>query len=859
MKDIDNTEKIKNMAFETPMMQQYARIKKEYPDTLLFFRLGDFYELFLEDAEIGARILDITLTARNKGKDGKIPMCGVPFHAIDSYLGKIVKAGYKAAICEQVTKPEKGKNIVEREVVRIVTPGTVTDDGILDRKANNFVLALNYTDNLNQQNLPGNHTANYSSGVVAFSYVDISTGDFYVLKKNYKGKDELFRIISNEVKRISPSEILLDRSLYENSELLQLLRDSGQTNIFTHLDSSLSSNAIDQVNYIRGFFDVVSLDVYAIDNDDVEMIDTIYFLLNYLDYTQKSNISHINKIINTTKVKYMRLDSEAIRNLEIFQSNQIGIAKRKDNSLFSVIDYSKTALGSRLLRNWLLYPLIDKSKINKRLSSVEWFLNHRKEKDEVTSTLEHIIDIERTFAKVGVKTANARDLVYLSNSLEKSLDVIKVVENQKTVLSVLELENSTLKNIKDEIKVVIDKINTTIVDEPPLTVREGKMIKKGVNQELDDIKASIEDSKKWIAELEAKERERTGIAKLKVGYNSVFGYYIEVTKANSHLVPDDYIRKQTLVNAERYITEELKYREQIVLNAEEKINEIEYEIFMDLLDEILNWKDSIQAVAKIIAVIDVLSGFANLSLDRNYVKPNIFEPEKFDTKLTESRHPVVETVLQTGEFTPNNCELTKKKYIHLITGPNMAGKSTYIRQVALIQLLAQIGSFVPAYSAEISIVDGIYTRIGAGDALAQGLSTFMVEMIETAKILNNATKHSLVVLDEVGRGTSTIDGLSIAQAVTEYLHNTVGCKTLFATHFHELTQLDLRLKHLDNYHVSILDKDGEIKFLHKVEKGGTDKSYGIEVAKLAGVPDEVISRAKEILSKSQREQLGFGL
>lgn len=817
---------------QTPMMQQYMDIKKEYPDCLLFYRMGDFYELFLEDAEIASKLLDITLTARNKGSDGKIPMCGVPFHSVDQYLAKIVQSGYKAAICEQVSKPTPGKDLVQRKVIRIITPGTVIDENLLDKRKNNYLLVFSS-----------------SKSETAIVYSDISTGEFNLLKINSINLEQ----IKNEIKIIAPSEIVLSTEQYKTDATLTSLSDLESINL-NHYEFE-NTNLERGLNRIKDAFGVKSLSVFEIDETDQLAIEAINKLLDYLEYTQKGQSKNLSRIKNHRTENFLRLDSESILNLELFRSNKT-FSSAKDASFINLIDKTQTPMGARLLREWVIKPLVSKKQIDSRLSAVKLLTESHNLRSNLLESLKKINDIERIMARLGSGTGNARDLRNLTSSLDSALHALEIIKEQKEF-------SEYLSNLSQEqtnhIKETIQLINDTIVEEPPFSIREGRMIKEGVNEKLDEINSNIESSKFWIENLETTEKQLTGISNLKVGFNSVFGYYIEVTKSNTHMVPDHYHRKQTLVNAERYITQELKEKEDIVLSAKEKIDELEFEIFSDTVRKTFEYIKGISILSTIIANIDCLCGFAVLALDRNYVLPNINEENHFDTLITEGRHPVVESVLNRGEFAPNSTDLNKKAFLHLITGPNMAGKSTYIRQVALIQIMAQMGSFVPAEKTEISIVDAVYTRIGAGDALAQGLSTFMVEMIETAKILNNATKNSLIILDEVGRGTSTIDGLSIAQAAVEFIHNKIGAKTLFATHFHELTDLDQRLKHLENYHVGIAESEGEIKFLHKVSQGGTDKSYGIEVAKLAGVPEEVINRAKQILNKNTTNQLKLSL
>lgn len=839
IKEVTNNINIKEK-YKTPMMNQYAEIKEEYPDCLLFFRLGDFYELFLEDAKIGSKILDITLTSRNKGQDGNIPMCGVPFHAVDSYLNKLIKAGYKAAICEQVSKPTKGTEIVERQVVRIVTPGTVLSENVLDNKTNNYLLTVNFSDK-----------------EIYFAYVDISTGHLYVEQNTINDNSNIYKEIADHIQRIKPAEIVLNSKLYSNFDLLKNIKQTGEVNIYSHVTKEIQHDEI--INNLKIFLKTKHLKIFDIKEDEKELLKNTEFLISYLIYTQKTSIGHINKIIRADKNTYLKLDAEAIRNLEIFTASSTMSTNSKSN-LFETIDFTKTYMGARKLKQWLANPSVDKKLINQRYNVVEILIKNNKTRDFFSENLNKILDIERLLAKIGTNTANPRDIIALKTSLKYGINILETMQSgEPNILNNINIQTEQLKNILDSTKQIINKIENTIIDEPPLNPKEGGYIKSGINKELDEIIDSISDAREWIAKLENEERLSTGINNLKVSYNSVFGYYIEVSKSNTNKVPLNYVRKQTLVNAERYITEELKQKEQIVLTAEEKTNEIEYQVFLELLKTISSCSKDIQEISEIISTIDLLNSFAISALNYSYVKPVITDMSDFDTEIKEGRHPVVEKVVDRNNFTPNDTNLHKDRFLHLITGPNMSGKSTYIRQVAHIQILAQIGSFVPADSAKISIVDGIYTRIGAGDALAEGLSTFMVEMIETAKILKNATKNSLIILDEVGRGTSTVDGLCIARAVLEHIHNNMKCKTLFATHFHELISLDQRLKYMRNYHVRISEVNGEIKFLHKLEKGGTDKSYGIEVAKLAGLPSEVTNRAEQLINKVLTDQLKFDI
>lgn len=821
--------------FETPMMKQYASIKKQYTDCILFFRLGDFYEMFLEDAEIGSRVLDITLTARNKGKDGAIPMCGVPFHASDAYISKLVKNGYKVAICEQIGTPQESQEIVERDVIRVVTPGTIVDENMLENKSNNYVLALGI---------------DRKRGAISLAYADISTGDFIVkeyISKSQAIDDNLF--IVSKITDIYPSEVILENDQYNNSSLIKLIRNSAKINISKAIESK--NNHKENLEYIKNFFKVKSLEVFNIDENNQAQLIAIRQLLEYLMYTQKDKLFHIKKIRNESNENSMQLDFGTINNLEIFYSNRRKDISTNSFSLIETLDKTFTAMGGRLLKAWISNPLSNLKEIEERHRIVQEIKENHKLRNEIQSNLKNISDIERLVSKIGTNTANARDLIGLSSSLRLTIQLIEIAVESKII------DKSRVNDLLIDIEKVATIIESKIKEDPPVSIHVGGMIRENVDQTLDDIKESIKDSKEWISKLEETEKKSTGISSLKVGFNSVFGYYIEVSKTNISLVPGHYVRKQTLINSERYITDDLKYREDIVLNAEEKINKIELEIFQKLLAELIDFTSRIQEAARIVAKIDALQCFATVAIENNYVKPKMLSAPHFDTSLNEARHPVIEKSIGQSEFTPNSTHFSKKDFIHLITGPNMAGKSTYIRQIALIQIMAQSGSFVPASEANISIVDGIFTRIGAGDAIAQGLSTFMVEMIETAKILNNATENSLIILDEVGRGTSTTDGLSIAKAVIEFIHNKIKAKTLFATHFHELTTMDQKLKSLKNYHIEAISTGTDIKFLHKVEKGGTDKSYGVEVAKLAGLPDEVINRAKEILDQSSTAQLKF--
>jgi len=812
--------------FNTPMMQQYMQIKKEYKGYLLFYRMGDFYELFLKDAEIGSQIMDVALTSRSKGSEGRIPMCGVPFHSIDTYLAKVIKAGYKAAICEQITKPQKKVKLVERKVIRIVTPGTITEENLLDQKSNNYILTF-----MSEKEATG------------IAYADISTGEFYT---KILEQGNLF----DELKKINPAEIVISSQSYNDDLLLRKLSEI--TKNISHYDFD-NSNYQNVIKGIHQIFNIIRTETFDLDqNKDKQAIVASYNLLTYLKYIQKQNLKNIQKITKIYNANSARLDIESIQNLELFQSTKS--FDNKDHSLFATLDKTHTAMGARLLKDWLYRPLIDKSQINQRLDITETLIKEHKLREELIISLKKINDIPRLLAKLISGTGNARDLQNICVSILSAIETGKLIDANASIAN----KNYQFKTKTELNEIAYNTLNALTIN-PPFSIREGNMINHGVDERLDEINNEIKSSKEWITNLEQALRKDTQIANLKVGFNSVFGYYIEVTKSYLDKVPPEYIRKQTLANAERYITQELKEKEEIVLNAQSKINEIEFEVFTNLINELTKYTEQIIDLAQKIGHLDCLICFAINAIENNYIKPIIETNDNYDLTIVEGRHPVVEKTMDVSHFTPNDSNINKNAFLHLITGPNMSGKSTYIRQVAIIQLMAQIGSYVPAKNAHITIVDGIYTRIGSGDALAQGLSTFMVEMIETAKILNNATKNSLVILDEVGRGTSTVDGIAIAQAIVEYIHAKIGCKTLFATHLHELTSLSQRLKKLKNYHIAVLENETEIRFLHKIKEGSTDKSYGIDVAKIAGIPVEVIDRAKAILNKNTTSQLKLNL
>jgi DNA mismatch repair protein MutS len=811
--------------FTTPMMKQYRKIKQQYNDCLLFYRMGDFYELFLEDAAIGAQVLDITLTSRPKGRDGRIPMAGVPYHAVDSYLAKLVKAGYKVAICEQISEPNK-YGIIEREVIRIVTPGTVMDEKALEKKENNYIVSLIYQDN-----------------ILAISSADLSTGEFQTTEV---ATQSFAQTISDELARLNPAECILNQQQYNNPELLKLLTYHKGLNVYCFHDWDTYAREAERV--LTEHFGVKTLAGFGV-NDKPLAIETAAALFGYLKQTQKAKISHLKKIRLTTSGDYVDLDRSTMLNLELFatirEHGSVG-------SLISVIDRTTTAMGGRMVRQWLRKPLTNKDHITQRHEAVAELLQNTDIRNTIAELLKAVADIERILSRLTVGLGNARDLLTLKRAFIATHEIKLHIKSARAVL-LSEIEQA----FTDKITAIADAIETEITEEPPISLKEGGLIKTGVNQELDGLRKKIGGGKDWLVKLEATERERTGIASLKVGYNQVFGFYIEVTNANVHLVPDIYIRKQTLVNGERFITPELKKQETIILTAQERIHDLEYELFQNLVSRILTHTTLLQDACAALSTLDCLVGFAELAEKELYVRPKLIYSGEL--KIKGGRHPVVETLLKEQRFVPNNVTFDNiHQQLLLITGPNMAGKSVFIRQVALIVLLAQIGAFVPAQQAHISIVDKIFVRSGASDVITSGLSTFMVEMVETAHILNNATDHSLIVMDEIGRGTSTYDGISIAWAVAQYLvsNEKVSPKTLFATHYHELQALEQEYPHkIKNYHLAVTEQQGDPIFLHTLVSGGASHSFGVAVAKLAGIPQPVIKRALEILHSLEKRDL----
>lgn len=802
--------------FNTPMMKQYREIKKKYKDCLLLYRMGDFYELFMEDAYTGAKVLNITLTSKRGGKDGNIPMAGVPYHAVDTYIAKLVKNGYKVAICEQLSPPNK-KGLVERDVVRVVTPGTLLDEGALEKKENNYIVSVAIRENS-----------------IALAAADLSTGYFAATEF----EDITYKILLDELSRLAPSECIVADEVYNNSEILKVLKTQQGMNIFPF--SSWDIYAEDANKLLKKHFGLTTLKSFDI-ADEKEALMCAAVLLMYLKETQKGNVTHIKKIAKLGEDEGLVLDRSSVINLELFSTIR---DHDTHGSLLAVVDGTLTAMGGRLLRSWIKKPLREKKLIEERLDAVEIFLDRAEFRFILREQLKLIPDIERLLSRLSVNLGNARDLVNLKNALVIALEIKKILKQVQSPLL-----NRQAKNISLDLERMVSHIQEMIVDEPPIAIKEGGMIKSGVNSELDRLRKIIGNSKEWITQMEIQERERTGISSLKVRFNKVFGFYIEISKTNLHLTPKDYQRKQTLVNGERFITEELKKHEEIILTAEEKINEIEYELFLEVLEFVLSYTQMIQAAAESIGVLDCIANFSELSERERYTRPKLLYSGEI--RIKEGRHPVVEKLLTEQQFVPNNVTLDNvSQQLLLITGPNMAGKSVLIRQVALLVLMAQMGCFVPAQSAHISIVDRIFVRSGASDVITSGMSTFMVEMVETAYILNNATKNSLIIMDEIGRGTSTYDGISIAWAVAEFLVTDLkpSPKTLFATHYHELQTLEeLYPKSIKNFHMAVTEEKGEPIFLHTILPGGASHSFGVAVAKLAGVPESVIKRAQEIL------------
>ncbi len=790
----------------TPMMEQYMSIKEQYKHCLLFYRLGDFYELFFDDALVASKELELTLTGKDCGLEERAPMCGVPFHSAESYISRLVENGYKVAVCEQTEDPKQAKGIVKREVIRIVTPGTLLDTGVLDESRNNYITCI-------CKNADGYGVAT----------CDVTTGDMLVTDCTEK------RTVIDELARFTPAEIIVNAAC-------DLLEDIER--IFDKKPACYDETAFDYRVAdvcLCNHFSVINLEGYGI-ADKRSCVSASGALMSYLSVTQMNALEHISSLRYYNSGKYMLLDISSRRNLELTKTMRDGAKK---GSLLWVIDKTKTAMGARQLRNWTEQPLKEPAAINKRLDCVESFTSSAMERDELTELLSKVYDIERIMAKIIYATNNARDLT----ALKQSLGILPSLKEH-----LLKNKCEYVRRLGEELDPVEDifaLIDEAIDEDAPFSVREGGMIKAGYNKEVDDLRNAKNSGTQWLTELERTERERTGIKNLRVKFNKVFGYFIEVTNSYKDMVPETYVRKQTLTNCERYITDELKKLEDSILGADEKLNTLEYELFSAVRRKTAEQVERINASAKKVGITDALISLADVAVRNNYVRPAVNESGVIDIK--DGRHPVVEAVSK-QQFIPNDIYLDRSdNRLNIITGPNMAGKSTYMRQCALIVLLAQMGSFVPARSANIGVCDRIFTRVGASDDLATGQSTFMVEMVEVASILNNATSNSLLILDEIGRGTSTYDGLSIAWAVLEYINEKIGARTLFATHYHELTDLEGKTAGIVNKSVSVKEKDGDVIFLRKIVNGGADKSYGVHVAGLAGVPDAVLSRANDIL------------
>lgn len=849
--EISTADAIKNITTFSPMMQHYLETKSKYPDCVLFYRLGDFYEMFFDDAINVSRELELTLTGKECGRENRAPMCGIPYHAGEIYASRLVQNGYKIAICEQVENPKNAKGIVKRDVIKIMTPGTITDGNLLDEKKNNYIMSI-FKDGMYY-------------GIAAF---DISTGEAYATEIK---SDNNFQKLVNEISRFNPSELIVND--YMNDSINEINELKHRFEVFISVDKKIEKTEVEaDRNFVPDFFNMKSSMTKLDDKFDDETIhntfdiideqgnliknisdrylavNAIGILLKYVEETQKIKPENLNKIVLYEVVKYMALDINSRRNLELTERIK---DKSKKGTLLWVLDKTETSMGGRLIRRWINDPLVNVDDINARLDAVEEIKNDLLLSDRIVESLKSIYDIERLAGKISYGTVNARDLISLKNSIMQLPNLKDAIKN---------VNSEFLKNVDVELDVLTDiyeLIEASIVEEPPLTVKEGGLIKKGYKPEIDELIEATTNGKQWLANVEIREKELTGIKNLKIGYNKIFGYYIEVSKSNVKDIPEDrYIRKQTLTTGERYITEELKKMENEILGAKEKIIALEYDEFVNIRNEIQSNAKRIQRTASAISKLDVIQGLANVANELNYCKPEIMDDDVIDIK--NGRHPVVEKIIPYGDFVQNDSLLNaNENRLNIITGPNMAGKSTFMRQVALITIMAQIGSFVPAEYAHIGVVDKVFTRVGASDDLSSGESTFMVEMMEVANILKNATDRSLVILDEIGRGTSTYDGLSIALAVAEYVSK-LKSKTLFATHYHELVGLEGKIDGAKNYHITVKERGEDIIFLRKIVEGGTDESYGIHVAKLAGVPKEVTNRANEILFKLEKKNIMNG-
>ena len=798
---------------DTPLMKQYKEIKSNFEDSILFFRLGDFYEMFFEDAVKASRELGLTLTSRNKEKNVDIPLAGVPFHSADSYITKLVSKGYKVAICEQTEDPKLSKGIVKREVVKIITPGTVVDVEALDAKSNNYLMSILTIENK-----------------IGIAYIDITTGEFKVTEVE---KDNDFVRLFNEVNKIEPKEVLVTEDFY--GEIKEKLDDFLQKN-----DSVVTfvTKIRDSAKYLMDYFKIISLESYGI-KDKKSIIGAAAMALEYAVTMQVEHELTVEKIEFLNISNYAEINAITSRNLELLKNQR---EKTVYGSLLWVLDECKTSMGTRLLKRFINNPLLNVDKIRKRQENVQYFMDNILIREDLREKFENIYDLERLLGKIIFGSENGKDLTALKNTIKSAVEIMKILENTDF------FQNIDVNVLFECYKTIDDSID----EDAPFSVREGGIIKSGYNQELDEIRNIMNSGKDFLLDIEQREREATGIKNMKIKFNKVFGYFIEITKANLNMVPEHYIRKQTLSNSERYITPELKKYEDTIINSKAKIEDLEYHLFKEISEKIKEHRQILSTLAERLAYIDVMVSFAVSAIENDYSKPEMNEEYSFE--IVNGRHPVVEKLIGRTDYVSNDTIFTEKESFVVLTGPNMSGKSTYMKQIALISIMAQIGSFVPAKKANLSIIDKYLTRIGASDDILTGQSTFMVEMSEVSNILNNATEKSLIILDEVGRGTSTTDGVSIATAISMYIHDKIGAKTVFATHYHELTDLENKFAHITNYRIEVDEKNGKVMFLRNIVKGGADKSYGIEVAKLAGLPKEILIESKKILKRLEQKK-----
>ena len=798
---------------DTPLMKQYKEIKSNFEDSILFFRLGDFYEMFFEDAVKASRELGLTLTSRNKEKNVDIPLAGVPFHSADSYITKLVSKGYKVAICEQTEDPKMAKGIVKREVVKIITPGTVVDVEALDAKSNNYLMSILKIENK-----------------LGIAYIDITTGEFKVTEVE---KDDDFVKLFNEINKIEPKEVLVTEDFY--GEIKEKLDDFLQKN-----DSVVTfvNKVRDSAKYLMDYFEIVSLESYGI-KDKKAIIGAAAMALDYAATMQVEHELTVEKIEFVNISNYAEINAITSRNLELLKNQR---EKTVYGSLLWVLDECKTSMGTRLLKRFINNPLLNIDKIKKRQEDVQYFIDNILIREDLREKLEDIYDLERLLGKIIFGSENGKDLTALKKTIKSAVEIMKILENNNF------FQNIDVNILFECYKIIDDSIN----EDAPFSVREGGIIKSGYSQELDEIRNIMNSGKDFLLDIEQREREATGIRNMKIKFNKVFGYFIEITKSNLNMVPEHYIRKQTLSNSERYITPELKKYEDTIINSKAKIEDLEYHLFKEVSRKVKEHRKILSKLAERLAYIDVMVSFAVNAIENDYAKPEMSEEYSFE--IVDGRHPVVEKLIGRTDYVSNDTIFTEKESFVVLTGPNMSGKSTYMKQIALISIMAQIGSFVPAGKARLSIIDKYLTRIGASDDILTGQSTFMVEMSEVSNILNNATEKSLIILDEVGRGTSTTDGVSIATAISMYIHDKIGAKTVFATHYHELTDLENKFSHIVNYRIEVDEKQGKVMFLRNIVKGGADKSYGIEVAKLAGLPKEILVESRKILKRLEQKK-----